>query len=107
VASLFYEAQRLDHFGRHNKAAEFYQIILKRHPKLDKVREVKTEEWRKTYLHVPAFLNTGIKKVGTGREHLREIIRLIRGNGREGMDEGKRAFTEILTFVPANSLVSL
>jgi tetratricopeptide (TPR) repeat protein len=39
VAPLFHEAQRLDHFGRNNKAAELYQTILKRHPDLDSVRE--------------------------------------------------------------------
>jgi tetratricopeptide (TPR) repeat protein len=39
VAPLFYEALRFDRLGRHNKAAELYQIILKSHPELDKVRE--------------------------------------------------------------------
>jgi curved DNA-binding protein CbpA len=207
VAPLFYEAQRLDHFGRHNKAAEFYQIILKSHPELDKVREeyafslskddktgkaaevweelcrrrpdnpqyarelgrcyvnrgwhnkaktelrraltlepasidgwslyisvfvetlkdksdswddlkaiinealekvreVKTEEWRKIYLYVQAFLNAGIKKTDTARKYLREIIRLIRENGWNGRDEGKRALAEMLLFVPANSMAS-
>jgi curved DNA-binding protein CbpA len=39
VAPLFYEAQRLDRFGRHDKAAELYTTILKSHPELDNVRE--------------------------------------------------------------------
>ncbi|MDR3191568.1 MAG: DnaJ domain-containing protein [Treponema sp.] len=39
VAATFHEAQRLDRFGRHGKAAELYRMILKKHPKLDKVRE--------------------------------------------------------------------
>jgi tetratricopeptide (TPR) repeat protein len=39
VAPLFYEAQWFDRFGKYNKAAEFYQMILKSHPELDNVRE--------------------------------------------------------------------
>ncbi|MDR2785217.1 MAG: DnaJ domain-containing protein [Treponema sp.] len=39
AAPLFHEAQRLDHFGRNNQAAELYQMILKSHPGLDAVRE--------------------------------------------------------------------
>jgi curved DNA-binding protein CbpA len=39
VAPLFHEAQRLDRFGKTDKAAELYRVILKRYPKLDKVRE--------------------------------------------------------------------
>jgi curved DNA-binding protein CbpA len=39
IAPLFYEAQWFDRFGKYNKAAEFYQMILKRHPELDNVRE--------------------------------------------------------------------
>jgi curved DNA-binding protein CbpA len=39
AAPLFHEAQRFDRFGRRGKAAELYQLILKRHPELDKVRE--------------------------------------------------------------------
>ncbi|GHU13409.1 hypothetical protein FACS1894161_3340 [Spirochaetia bacterium] len=39
MAPLFNEAQWFDHLGRHSKAAELYQIILKRHPELDNVRE--------------------------------------------------------------------
>jgi curved DNA-binding protein CbpA len=39
VAPLFHEAQRLSRFGRYDRAAELYRMILKRHPGLDKVRE--------------------------------------------------------------------
>jgi curved DNA-binding protein CbpA len=43
VAPLFYEAQRFDRFGRHNRAVELYQLILKSHPELDNVREACAE----------------------------------------------------------------
>jgi curved DNA-binding protein CbpA len=43
VAPLFYEAERFDRFGRHNKAAELYRLILKSHPELDNVREAYAE----------------------------------------------------------------
>jgi curved DNA-binding protein CbpA len=39
VAPLFHEAQEQDYFGRHTRAAELYQMILKKHPELDAVRE--------------------------------------------------------------------
>jgi curved DNA-binding protein CbpA len=39
IAPLFHEAQRFDRVGRHDKAAELYVKILKRHPELDNVRE--------------------------------------------------------------------
>jgi curved DNA-binding protein CbpA len=39
VAPLFHEAQSLDRFGRHARAAELYRMILKSHPELDNVRE--------------------------------------------------------------------
>jgi tetratricopeptide (TPR) repeat protein len=39
IAPLFYEAQRFDRFGRHDKAAELYRTILKSYPGLDNVRE--------------------------------------------------------------------
>jgi tetratricopeptide (TPR) repeat protein len=39
VAPLFHRAQHFDRFGRHDKAAELYQTILKSNPELDKVRE--------------------------------------------------------------------
>ncbi|GHV84984.1 hypothetical protein AGMMS50230_05920 [Spirochaetia bacterium] len=39
ITPLFNEAQWFDHLGRHSKAAELYQIILKSHPELDNVRE--------------------------------------------------------------------
>jgi curved DNA-binding protein CbpA len=39
VAPLFHEAQWFRRSGKYNKAAEFYQRILKSHPELDNVRE--------------------------------------------------------------------
>jgi curved DNA-binding protein CbpA len=39
VIPLYHEAQRFDRFGKHGKAAELYQLILKSHPELDNVRE--------------------------------------------------------------------
>jgi hypothetical protein len=74
---------------------------------LETVRDVRAEEWRKISLHVEALLAAGIKKVDVAQKHLREIIRLIRENGREGRDEGQSSLDEILLFVPVNSLASL
>jgi tetratricopeptide (TPR) repeat protein len=208
VAPLFYEAQRLDRFGRRSKAAELYQIILKTHPELDAVREhyalsltaddksgkaievweelcrrqpdnpryarelgdcyfdrgwhkkaqaearralaldrssidgwnlfisctimgyknnpirwdelnalsrealealkdVKTDEWKKIVLHTHAFIACGSGNIAAARDHLRELIRLIREGGRQGHDEGQNALKEILTLVPADSLADL
>ena len=39
VVPLFHEAQRFERLGRQDKARELYRTILKRHPKLDNVRE--------------------------------------------------------------------
>ncbi|MDR1970532.1 MAG: DnaJ domain-containing protein [Treponema sp.] len=39
VVPLYREAQWFDRLGRRSKAAEFYEMILKGHPELDKVRE--------------------------------------------------------------------
>jgi curved DNA-binding protein CbpA len=39
VAPFFYEAQRFERFGRLNKAAELYRLILKSRPELDNIRE--------------------------------------------------------------------
>jgi tetratricopeptide (TPR) repeat protein len=39
VIPLYREAQWLERFGKRGKAAGFYQMILKSHPELDKVRE--------------------------------------------------------------------
>jgi curved DNA-binding protein CbpA len=205
VVPLFREAQRLDRFGRPDKAAELYQMILKSHPELDNVREkyahslaaddkpgkaadvweelcrrrpdnplyakelgrcyfdrgwhkkaleetrralsmdpssidgwsllvscfikksikspdmwtelqaitdealeavkdVKTDEWEKIYLHVYAFLAAGVDNTDRGRKHLREIIHLIRGGGRSSRNSGRRALTEIFAFVPVGGL---
>jgi curved DNA-binding protein CbpA len=38
VAQLFHDALWFEHAGRHGKAAEYYQTILKSHPELDNVR---------------------------------------------------------------------
>jgi tetratricopeptide (TPR) repeat protein len=208
VAPLFHEAQRMDRFGRHDKAAELYRSILKSHPELDNirkeyalslsaddktgkaaevweqlcrrcpdnpqyarelghcyfdrgwhkkaqaearralaldrssidgwvllvscaveslkndhasrgelnaiidealdaVREIKTNEWEKIYLHTHAFLIAGIDKIDSAGNHLEEIIRLIREGGRNGRDEGRWSLAEILTFVPAAGLAAL
>ena len=74
---------------------------------LEAVKEVKTAEWGKIYLHTYAFIAVGIKKIDQAGEHLREIIRLIREGGREGAKEGGQALKEILLFIPSNSLASL
>jgi curved DNA-binding protein CbpA len=71
---------------------------------LEAVKDVRTGEWGKIYIHGHAFLAAGIKKVEAARGHLREIVRLTRECGREGRDEGRSALKEILFFVPANSL---
>jgi curved DNA-binding protein CbpA len=206
VAPLFHEAQRLDRFGRHNKAAELYQVILKRHPDLENVRkeyafslsaddksgkaadvwkelcrrhpnnpqyarelghcylergwhkkalieirrsldldpsfidswrllisciiakgnpnmlveieditdealealkEVKTNEWEKIFLHTQAFLAAGIDKIDKARSHLQWIIRLVRDGGKKGRDEGRKSLREITLFVQAESLTAL
>jgi tetratricopeptide (TPR) repeat protein len=39
AASMLHEAQWFERAGKHSKAAECYQRILKRHPELDSVRE--------------------------------------------------------------------
>jgi curved DNA-binding protein CbpA len=208
VAPLFYEAQRFDRLGRGNKAAELYQVILKRHPGLDNVREqyakslseddktgkavevweelcrrqpgnphyarelgrsysdrgwhkkavteirraltldhrsidawtlltscitismrndpdiwdeldktaseaveavktVKTDEWKKIILYTNLFIACGVSKITTAGGYLREIIRLVRENGRNGREEGRQALREILHIVPCESLASL
>ncbi|MDR0452686.1 MAG: DnaJ domain-containing protein [Treponema sp.] len=208
VASFFHEALWFEHIGRHGKAAEYYQMILKSHPELDNVREqyarslsaddktgkavevweelcsrhpknpeyarqlgqsyldrswskkalseanraidldrssienwllliactieqernkpalfdhlhtislkalkavsaVKTDEWKKIPLHVHALVTTGIEKIATARDHLREISRLTREGGRAGRDEGGQAFREILVLLPASGLAGL
>jgi curved DNA-binding protein CbpA len=73
VAPLFHEAQRLDRFGRHNKAAELYRIILQSHPELDNVRE----EY--------AFSLSADDKTGKAAEAWEDLCRRHRQNrqGRE------------------------
>jgi curved DNA-binding protein CbpA len=205
VAPMFYEAQRLDRLGRGNQAAEYYQAILRRHPKLDNVREqyarslsmndktgkaaeaweelcrrhpdnphysrelaqsycdrswqkkalaeiqraltldrssidgwiqlisyiimnrksdpnlmdkledvsrealeavkaVKTNEWKKICIYTHLFLSAGIKKADTARDCLREMIRLVRENGRDGREECKESIREILRILSCESL---
>ncbi|MDR1588091.1 MAG: DnaJ domain-containing protein [Treponema sp.] len=205
AAILFHEAQRLDRFGRHDKAAQFYQKILRKYSHLDNVREqyalsltqdnkagkagevwkelcrrhpetsryarelgqcyldrgwhkkaleetrraldldrssidnwllfldcafkikknepsvidelnvlsvqaleavktVKVDEWKKILLNCYAIVSAGIDNIDAARGHLREIIRLIRGGGRQGQEEGLQALQEILSVVPAEGL---
>ncbi|MDR2210380.1 MAG: DnaJ domain-containing protein [Spirochaetaceae bacterium] len=208
IASFFHEAQRLDRFGRHDRAAELYRMILKSRPELDNIREkyavslsagdktgkaaevweelcrrrpdnpryarelgrcyfdrgwhkkamaearrsltlerasidgwslavscaleslkngpgalkelgelldealeavqgVTASEWEKIYLHTHAFLVTGLKNVSRAKNHLREIIRLIREGGRNGQNLGQWALNEIFMLIPAGSLALL
>jgi tetratricopeptide (TPR) repeat protein len=74
---------------------------------LEAVKGVKTDEWRKIFIHVHAFLAAGIKGMGAARDHAREIIRLIREGGQEGRQEGQSALKEILFLVPPESLAKL
>ncbi|MDR1949287.1 MAG: DnaJ domain-containing protein [Spirochaetaceae bacterium] len=205
VIPLYREAQWLDRYGKHGKAAEFYQMILKSHPELDTVREqyglslsedgkngkaaevweylcrkhpdnpyyarelgqsycdrgwnrkalaetrralaldrssidswtllitctiaglknshdtwdelkdicrealeavkpVKTKEWEKIHLYVHALITTGIAEPDLVRDYLREIVRLVRESGRDGLDEGQEGLNEILLFIPAEGL---
>jgi tetratricopeptide (TPR) repeat protein len=208
VIPLFHEAQRFDRLGRLDKAAEQYQLILKRHPELDTMREhyarvldadkktgkaievwedlcrrhpdnpgyaeelgglyfvrgwvkkahaeaerslaldpssiknwtllincvlknlknsnniwdelgalvkkaleavkdVKTDEWEKIFLHTQAILAGGIDEVGRAGNHLREIVRLIREGGRDAQTEGHEALEELLLFIPPGALITL
>jgi tetratricopeptide (TPR) repeat protein len=208
VAPLFYEAQRLDHLGMRNKAAELYQKILESHPDLNTVREkyakslaiddktgkaievweelcrrdpansnyarelsqnyadrgwhkkalaeiqralkldrksidnwvwltdcivmgikkdasifneiekvsleaievlkdVKTDEWKKIRLYTELFIACGIKKINNARSYLREIIRIVRENGRNGRKEGCKALDGIMLVIPCVGLAPL
>jgi curved DNA-binding protein CbpA len=69
---------------------------------LEAVREVKTGECGKIYLHTYAFLAAGIDKTGEAGKHLREIIRLIREGGREGRSKGRVALNDILSYLPVS-----
>jgi hypothetical protein len=208
IAPLFHEAQRLDRFGKGNKAAELYQTILKSHPDLDNVREqyakslsaddkigkaikvweelcrkhpdnphyarelsqnyadrgwhkkafaeirraltldrnsidswilltdyivmgikkdtdiwgelekvcleaiealkaVKTDEWKKIRLYAHLFIAYGIKKIDNARACLREMIHIVRENGRNGREEGYEALQGILMSIPCGGLANL
>jgi tetratricopeptide (TPR) repeat protein len=63
VIPLFHEAQRFERLGRSDKAADQYNLILKRHPELDKVRE-----------HYARALD-GDKKTGKAIEAWEELCR--------------------------------
>jgi curved DNA-binding protein CbpA len=74
---------------------------------IEAVKEVKVNEWEKIHIYTQAFLTTGLEKGGLARNHLREIIRLIREGGRNGQDEGMQALKEILLFIPGDGLAHL
>jgi curved DNA-binding protein CbpA len=80
VAPLFHEAQRLDRFGRHGKAAELYRIMLKSHPELDNVRE--------QY----AISLSEDDKTGKAAEVWEELCRKHPGNARYARELGDSYF---------------
>jgi tetratricopeptide (TPR) repeat protein len=67
---------------------------------LEALRPVKNEEWKKIPLHVHMVTSAGVKNIDAGRDHLREIIRLVREGGRNGQDEGRDALKELLDVIP-------
>jgi curved DNA-binding protein CbpA len=77
AASLFHEAQRFDRLGRRGQAAELYQLILKRHPGLDTVRE--------QY----ALSLAADDKPGKAAEMWEELCRRQPGNPRYGRKLGQ------------------
>jgi tetratricopeptide (TPR) repeat protein len=90
-----------------SSSASWDELCVIANEALDAVREVKTDEWKKIYIHTYAFLTAGIDKPGKAKKYLREIIRLIREGGRAGGNEGRQALGEILAFIPAASLAAL
>jgi curved DNA-binding protein CbpA len=74
---------------------------------LEAVKEIKTDEWQKIYLYAHAFISGGIKKINTGKDYLREVLRLIREGGRDGQEEGQFALNEILRLVPGEGLAGV
>jgi tetratricopeptide (TPR) repeat protein len=74
---------------------------------LEAVKGVRTDEWKKVQIYTYAFITGGIKKIDTARGYLREIVRLIRESGRDGQEEGRHSLTEILTFIPGESLTGV
>ncbi|MDR1316966.1 MAG: DnaJ domain-containing protein [Spirochaetales bacterium] len=63
------------------------------------VRTDKKEEWKKIDLHAQVVITANAKNIPMSRDNLREIIRLVRGGGRNGQDNGSEAFREILNIV--------
>jgi tetratricopeptide (TPR) repeat protein len=95
VAPLFHEAQRFDRFGRRDKAAELYQIILGRHPELDAVREryaLSLSEDDKTGKAVEVWEALRGRQPGNPR-YARELGRsyLRRGWNKKALEEVRRA----------------
>jgi curved DNA-binding protein CbpA len=74
---------------------------------VEAVKTVKTDEWKKIVLYTHLFIACGIDKITAAGDYLREIIRLVRENGRNGREEGQQALQEILHLVPGRSLASL
>jgi tetratricopeptide (TPR) repeat protein len=74
---------------------------------VEAVKTVKTDEWKKIVLYTHLFIDCGINKITTARGYLREIIRIVRENGRKGQEEGYPALQQILYLIPGRSLASL
>jgi tetratricopeptide (TPR) repeat protein len=71
---------------------------------LEAVKNIKTDEWKKIYLHTHAFITSGLAKKAAARAHLQEILRLTREGGQESRKESICAFEEILRVIPAEGL---
>jgi curved DNA-binding protein CbpA len=71
---------------------------------IETLKNVTTDEWKKIPLYTHLFVASGIKKIETARKYLREVIRLVRENGRNGQEGGRHALDEILLIIPPESL---
>jgi tetratricopeptide (TPR) repeat protein len=68
------------------------------------IQAVKTNEWKKIHVYTIAF----VAHVPDGYEktvsYLREVVRLVRENGRDGQKDGKTALREIMRTLPPSIL---